>query len=283
MSKNKFLVFLQMTAGSLLMAAGIYFFKIPNGFSTGGVSGISTLLGHLIPGISVAQFITLFNVLLLLVGFAVIGKETGAKTVYCSLAFSGFTWLLEWLVPLAAPLTDQPFLELCYAILLSGIGSAILFRVGASSGGTDIVALILKKFTRLNVGSALLCTDVLIAASAFFVFDLRTGLFSLLGLFAKAFLIDSVIENLNICKSFMIITSRPEPIEAYILDVMHHSATVVDAFGAYSHTPRKIVFTLCRRYEGFKLKQKLKEIDPDAFVIVESTSEIIGRGFRSVS
>ncbi len=271
----------EMIFGSLLMAVGVTFFKIPNGFSTGGVSGIATILGKLIP-VTPATLILLINTALLIVGFLVLGRDTGAKTVFCSLSFSGFTWIFEQMVPLSAPMTDQPFLELIYAVFLTGIGSAILFHAEASSGGTDIVALILKKFTALDVGKALLCTDFVVAASSFAVFGLEVGLFSLLGLFAKAFLVDGVIESLMVCKSFIIITNHPEPIVEFILQDMHHSATTVDARGEYTHAGRKMIFTLCKRYEGARLKAKLRELDPGAFVIVQSTSEIIGRGFRSV-
>lgn len=280
--KEKFKTFAMMTIGVILTTVGVYFFKIPNGFSTGGVSGISTVLGNVIPFISPAQLISIINMLLLILGFIVLGKDTGAKTTYCSILFSALTWLLEKIVPLSAPLTDQPFLELAYAILLTAIGAAILFNTQASSGGTDIVALILKKYTSLDVGKALLCTDFIIAASSFFVFGIRTGLFSLLGLFTKAFLVDNVIESLNVCKYFMIITDRPDPIVDYIIHAMGHSATTIDAQGEYSHTEKKMIVTLCRRIEAATLKRKLKELDPGAFVIVNSTSEIIGRGFRSI-
>lgn len=280
--KEKFKTFAMMTIGVILTTVGVYFFKIPNGFSTGGVSGISTVLGNVIPFISPAQLISIINMLLLILGFIVLGKDTGAKTTYCSILFSALTWLFEKIVPLSAPLTDQPFLELTYAILLTAIGAAILFNTQASSGGTDIVALILKKYTSLDVGKALLCTDFIIAASSFFVFGIRTGLFSLLGLFTKAFLVDNVIESLNVCKYFMIITDRPDPIVDYIIHTMGHSATTIDAQGEYSHTEKKMIVTLCRRIEAATLKRKLKELDPGAFVIVNSTSEIIGRGFRSI-
>lgn len=280
--KEKLKTFVMMTIGVVLTTVGVYFFKIPNGFSTGGVSGISTVLGNVIPFISPAQLISIINMLLLVLGFIVLGRDTGAKTTYCSILFSALTWLLEKIAPLSAPLTDQPFLELVYAILLTAIGAAILFNAEASSGGTDIVALILKKYTSLDVGKALLCTDFIIAASSFFVFGIRTGLFSLLGLFAKAFLVDNVIESLNVCKYFLIVTSRPEPIVDYILHTMGHSATTIDALGEYSHTNKKMIVTLCRRIEAAALKRKLKELDPSAFVIVNSTSEIIGRGFRSM-
>lgn len=271
-----------MILGSLMMAVGVYFFKIPYGFSTGGVSGISTVLGKVIPFMTPATMMLIINVILLIVGFIFIGKGTGWKTVFCSLVFSLLTWIFELVIPLSAPLTDQPLLELIYAILLTGVGSAILFNVNASSGGTDIIALILKKYTSLNVGNALLITDILIAASSFFVFGLKIGLFSLVGLFAKAFLVDGVIESLNICKSFMIITDKPDQIIDYIINDMKHSATTMGAEGAYTHDGKTVIITLCRRPEAARLKRRVREVDPNAFVIVQSTSEIVGKGFRSI-
>ncbi len=282
--KAKLKSFLGMTVGSVLMTVGVYFFKIPNNFSTGGVSGISTILGRVIPYsfLTPSTLLLIINALLLVIGFIFLGKQTGVKTVYCSLLYSVLAKVLELVCPLDKPLTDQPILELVYAMILTGIGSAILFDFHASSGGTDIVALILKKYTSLDVGKALLCTDFLIAASSFLVFGVKTGLFSLLGLFSKAFLVDSIIESMHVCKSFMIVTENPEPIRDYILNEMKHSATILKAEGAYTHENKTVIYTLCKRMEAAKLKRYLKEIDPHAFIIVTSTSEIIGRGFRSV-
>ena len=270
--------------GSTMMAVGVYFFKIPNGFSTGGVSGISTVLGKVIdsdiftPGV----LITGINVLLLVLGYFLVGKSFSFRTVVCSLLFSLETLGLEKLVPLDGPITDQPFLELVYAILLTAIGSSILFYRNASSGGTDIVALILKKYTSLDTGKALLCTDFLIAASSFFVFGTTVGLYSVLGLFAKAFLVDSVIESLSICKCFLIVTEKPDEISRHIIERMGHTTTILDATGGYSHGTKPTLITVCRRIEGIRLRRAVKEIDPAAFVIILNSSDILGRGFRSV-
>ena len=282
MNNSRFRDFLVMTAGVVIMTIGIYFFKIPNGFATGGVSGIGTVLGRVQPFLTPGQLIPILNVLMLIFGFIFLGRDTGIRTVYCSLLFSALSWGLERFIPISEPLTDQPLLELVYGILLTAIGSAMLFDVSASSGGTDITALILKKYTSINVGRALLFVDFLVAGSSFFVFGLKTGLFSLLGLFAKAFVVDGVIESINECKSFMIITGNPEPIVDYIINVMDHSATTFDATGEYSHTEKKMIITLCRRIEAVRLKRQLHVMDPDAFIIVTSTSEIIGRGFKEI-
>lgn len=267
--------------GTVLLTAGVYFFKIPNGFSTGGVSGIGTLLGKITP-FTPATLISVINLICLLLGFLVLGKETGIRTVYSSLLFSGLTQILEFTCPIEKPLTDQPFLELAYAMLLTSIGSAIIFHCSASSGGTDIIALILKKYTSLNVGKALLCVDFLIAASSFFVFGMKVGLFSLLGLFSKAYIVDGVIENMNSCKYFLIITTHPDEISDFILKNLHHGATLVNATGAYTHDNKTALHTVCKRIEAIRLQEEVRRVDPSAFMIITTSSEIIGRGFRAV-
>ena len=270
-----------MNLGIIFMAVGIYFFKIPNGFSTGGVTGIGTVLAKVTP-ITPGMWIWILNIALLLVGFAVLGKSTGIKTVYCSMMYSALTYVFEVFIPLDAPLSHQPFLELVYAMMLTAIGSAIIFYCDASSGGTDIVALILKKYTSLDVGKSLLCTDFIIAASAFLVFGVETGLFSLLGLFAKAFIVDGVIDNLNSCKYFIVITSEREEISQFIMETLHHGVTVNVATGEFTGEEKYMLHTVCKRIEAISLQRKIRDIDPHAFTIITSSSEIIGRGFRSI-
>lgn len=273
--------FFIMTAGCVLLAAGVYFFKIPNGFVTGGVTGIATLIAPVTP-ISAGAWIWILNILLLVLGFIFLGSETGLKTVYCSMFFSAVTYAFELLFPLAQPLSDQPFLELVYAMLLTSIGSAMIFNSGASAGGTDITALILKKYTSADVGKCLLVVDFVVAASSFFVFGIEAGLFSLLGLFAKAFLVDTVIENLNTCKYFVVITTKREEISEFIIENLHHGVTVNSVVGEYTKSERTMIHTVCKRIEAIKLRSKIKEIDPHAFIIITTSSEIVGRGFRGV-
>lgn len=274
--------FLMMTLGCILLAMGVYFFKIPNGFATGGVTGIGTILAKLIPGITAGAWIWILNIALLILGFIFLGTKNGFKTVYCSMLYSAITYVLEIVVPVTAPLSNQPLLELIYAMLLTSIGSAMIFNANGSSGGTDIVALILKKYTSLDVGKSLLVVDFLVAASSFIVFNIQTGLFSLLGLFSKAFIVDAVIESLNTCKYFVVITEKREEISEFIIKELHHGVTVSDAAGEYTQTPKTMIHTVCKRIEAVRLRSRIKEIDPHAFIIITTSSEIIGRGFRSV-
>ncbi len=268
-----------LNIGTLLLAAGVYFFKSTNHFATGGVSGISIILAPYIPYLRQSDLVMIINVALLAIGFIFLGKKVLFQTVYCSLVYSAENMLFEWLVPLDAPLTDQPFMELVYAMLLTGIGSAIIFNCNASSGGTDIVALILKKYTKLDTGKALLLTDSAIACCAF-LFGVQAGLYSLLGLFAKAFIIDGVIENIGKSKYITIITSTPQPVGSYIIDVMKRDYTAYKAVGGYTGNEKTILITVCKRGEALRLKSKVKQLDAQSFVIITDANEILGKGFR---
>ena len=274
--------FLLVNLGVFLLTTGVYFFKLPNNFSTGGVSGISILLGNFVP-ISTASLMAVINVALLVVGYIFIGREFGFWTTYCSLMYSLETWILEKAYPMTAPFTDQPLLELVFAMMLPGLGSALLFYCNASSGGTDIVDMILKKYTSISdIGKALFASDSIIALAACFLFGVETGMFSILGLFLKAFVVDSVIESINLCKFFSIVTSKPTEICDFIIKDLHHSSTVVDGEGAFSHQDKKVVLTAVRRGEAIRLRQRCKQIDPHCFMFITNTSEIIGKGFTSV-
>lgn len=276
-----------LNLGILLMTVGIFFFKAPNGFATGGVSGLSIILARLLPTFSQATYMLFINLTLLIVGVIVLGRECGGLTIYCSLMMSLENRLFECLIPLSEPLTHYPLLELIYAVVLTGVGSAIIFKCKASSGGTDIVALILKRNTCMNVATALLCTDLLIACCSFLEFldtgvgiNFEVGLFSIMGLFAKVFIVDDIIDSINMCKSFTIITREADLIINYITENMHHSATVVDGKGAFSGDERTIIMTVCKRGEAIRLRKRVYEIDPHSFIIITKTSEILGKGFR---
>ena len=270
-----------MTVGCFMLAAGVYFFKIQNNFVTGGVTGIGVILAAMTP-VSAGVWIWLLNIALLVVGFSILGKGTGFKTVYCSMLYSAFTYFFEKYFALSEPLTDQMLLELIYAMLLTSIGSALIFNSEASSGGTDIVALIMKKYTSIDVGKALLITDFTVAMSSFWIFGIKIGLYSLLGLFSKAFIVDGVIESFNTCKYFIVITSKKDEIRDYIIKNLHHGVTSNKVIGEYTKEEKAMLHTVCKRMEAIRLRKQIKEIDPKSFIIITTSSEIIGRGFRSV-
>ena len=276
-SKNLLL----LTGSTLLIAAGTYFFKFANNFTFGGITGLAVLVAK--SGlISASDFTFLVNMILLVFGFIILGKKFAAKTAYCSILLSVSLSLLERLYPMEAPLTDQPMLELAFAIALPSLGSAVLFNLGSSSGGTDIIAMILKKYTSADIGKSLLATDFLITLAGCFVFDIETGLYSFLGLSIRSFLIDGFIESLNLSKYFNVVCKEPEPICRFIKNELHRSATIVDAKGAFSGERTHLVLTVLNRFQAVKLRNYIKENAPDAFLLISNTSEIIGKGFHSI-
>lgn len=282
MKKNKLRYWIMVESAVVLLTIGVYFFKTPNNFATGGVSGLSLLLSKVFPAFTQAEYMAAINVLLLIIGVIVLGKECSGMTIFCSLQFSALNWLLEVIMPMKKPFTDEPLMELVYAMFLSGIASAMLFDCNASSGGTDIIALILKKYTTMNIGRALMITDMIIVLSNFFINGIPAGLYSLLGLFMKTFLIDNIIESLNLCKAFTIVTTKPDEISRYIMEDLHHGVTIYEAEGGYTHGAKTMLLTVCRRADAFKLRKYAKQVDPDSFMIVTNSSEIIGRGFSEV-
>ncbi len=275
--------FLLLNLGTILICLGVYFFKFPNNFSIGGVSGMAVILARYTTVVSQATFMTIINMALLLLGFLVFGRGFGFKTAYSTVLMSLFTQALEWLYPMEKPFTSQPVLELFFAILLPAVGSALLFNIDASSGGTDIVAMIFRKYTSLNIGRALMISDLLITLAACVAFGMETGLFSITGLLAKSLVIDYVIESINMCKYFTIVCEKPEEICRYIQQTLGHSATVVEAKGAYSGQQKYLILTVIRRYEAVQLRRSVKTMDPKAFMMITNTSEIIGKGFRGVN
>lgn len=273
--------YLIMTAATLIMACGIYFFKFPNNFVMGGVSGISMLIGRMQTVISPATVMLIINGVLLIVGFFVFGRNFSVRTVYCSLLLSGALELLELIVPMSKPITDEPMLELMFAVALPAIGSALVFNLGGTTGGTDIIAMILKKYTPLNIGMALFFVDAAIVAAGFFVNGIKTGLYSLVGLLIKALVVDVVIENINISKYFFIVTTHPEQVCRYINENLHKGATVWEAKGSYTNENKTVIMAVMTRSQAIAMRNHIKETDKGAFVVISSTSEIIGKGFRS--
>ena len=269
-----------ITLSISIMSVGVYFFKFPNNFSTGGVTGISVVMTHYFPGLSNGTIVSVINIALLIVGLLLLGKGFGFKTFYVTVAFSAMLKILEVIWPMTQPLTDQPFMELLLGVFLPTWGSALLFNIGSSTGGTDIIAMIVKKYFKCHIGRALLIVDFFITLLTFVAFGPETGLFSMVGLFIRSFAVDLFLENMNTYKYFTIITDKPQEIYSYITDVLHRGATVYQAEGLYKHTEKTVIMTAQGKKQALHLQDVIRQKDPHAFVLVTNTSEIIGKGFR---
>lgn len=273
--------YLILALAAFISSVGVYFFKFPNHFTTGGVTGLAIVAKTFLPDVSQTLLTNIFNIGLMLVGIVTMGKAFGLRTGIYSLLFSGMVALWDLLIPINAPLTNQPFLELILAVLLPSISTAMLFNLRSSSGGTDVIAMLLKKYAKVyNTGTALLLADLAIGIASFFVFDVQTGIFSVFGLAMRSVLTDLVLTSLNQRKYFHIITADPEPIQDYITKELKRSATLFDGVGAYTGEERTLILTVVSPRQAVELRNYVKALSAKNFLLITNTSEIIGRGFR---
>lgn len=276
--------YLLITLGTVLMAVGVYFFEFTNNFSTGGTAGLAMVISNMTGFLTPSQLSTIFNVFLLIVGLVVLGKSFTAKTIYCTLLFSVLLNVFEQLFPMAEPFTSQKTIELLIDMLLVSFGGALIFNEDGSSGGTDVIAMILKKFTRINVGKALLIVDSLVILLCFSAYGAEIGILSLFAIVIRALVVDGAIDNFNSSKFLIIITDKEEKILEYIMQDLERGASVVNnCVGAYTNSEKRLIISVMDKREAVKVKKRIKEIDPVAFVIVGTTNDIQGDGFKPVS
>ncbi len=271
-----------ITLGTLFVALGVYFFKFPNHFTTGGVSSLSVILSHYFPAISESQFMAIANIILLIVALIIFGKQFAIKTVYSTVLLSVFTLVFEKIAPNTQSLTNNKLLDLLFTIGGIAVGSALLFSQSASSGGTDIIAMIFKKYSSVNIGTALLLSDFALVILGGIAFNLETCLYSLVGLILKSFIVDNVIDGINLNKCFIIVTKMDKEICDYINNELHRGATVSVCTGSFTHDDKKMIITVLNRTQSSLLKQFIKETDPSAFTIITNSTDILGKGFRIV-
>ena len=259
-------------------AVVIHLFQLPNHFVFGGVTGMAVLLST-VTGISFSLLNIIFNLILLILAFFCLGRSFGLRTVYVTVCTAICFEMLEKFLPINAPLTTEPALEVLIVTFSIAAMGAELFQLGACSGGTDIAAMILRKYIRIDLGKALLIVDFATVLFSFFLYDLTIGLFSLVGLLAKVFVIDNVLDNINLCKYFTIVSADPEPICQFIRRDLNRGATICQAQGNYSGEGRTIILTAVRRGQAIKLRDFVRDNSSDAFMVITNSSEIIGRGF----
>lgn len=273
--------FALLNLGLFLTALGTALFKAPNHFAFGGTTGLSVILATLWPQWNVGGFMWLVNAVLVVLGFVFLGVRSMGWTIFSSFALSFYVSLCERLWPLEQPMTDDVFLELCFAVILPALGAAIVFNIGASTGGTDIIAMILHKYTSLEIGRALLVSDIGIVLWAAYLYGPSTGLYCILGMILKSTVVDSAIESLNLRKVCTVVTSNPDGIRKFIVEELHRSATEERATGAFTHEEKWALMTVLTRQQAQMLRNFIRVHDPHAFITIVNSSEIIGKGFLS--
>ncbi len=273
--------YLMIAVGTFITCVGVYYFMVPQDIVTGGVSGLAIVIHHIMPlPISVITFI--LNALLLVIGFIFLGKEFGVKTIYSTILFSFFIYLMETFTPLDGSLTDILWLDLVMAVIISSYGLSVVFNQNASTGGTDILARMFNKYLNMDLGNGLLLADVVVVTGAIFVFGLKTALVGIFGWFLAGLSINYFIDGFNVKKEVTIMSDCPEEIKEYILHTLSRGLTTYDGKGGYTKTDKEIIVTVLERNQYSKLKIALKEIDPKCFLIVRTVHEVMGEGFSDL-
>ena len=264
-----------ITFGAVLAAAAIYFFMLPLDIAIGSGSAIAMLLNHFFPQIPISVYSLVFNVIMLLLGFLLIGREFGAKTVFASIIVPVSLGIFELIFGAKfQSLTNDPILDtICY-ILLVGIAMAILFSYNASSGGLDIVAKIMSKYLKMGLGTAVSISGIAVAMTSFFYSDTKTAVVSILGTYFSGLLVDKFIFGLNIKRRVCIISHRLDEIVDFVLHELHSGATLYESIGAYDNVKRREAVVIVDKNEYVALMDKIKEIDPKAFVSVIAVNEL---------
>ncbi len=273
--------FIIINIGILFIAMGIHFFKNPNKFALGGISGISILLSYYFEDIPMGGLMLGINVVLIAVSYFVLGGKFASKTIYGSFSLSFLVMLLEFLFPMRAPFTDQKLVELLYGVFLPGFGSALVFHYGATTGGTDVVAKMLSKWLHMKMSMALLLIDFSIALYAGVLFGVEVLLFSLLGVGLRVFAMDSILESLTVFKIVVIISDKNEEIKNFICNELERGATIYHARGAYTVQDREVITTVVARQQARLLQKFVNQVDKDAFITISNSSKIIGKGFSA--
>jgi uncharacterized membrane-anchored protein YitT (DUF2179 family) len=271
--------FLLINFGLLILALGTYFFLIPSELAAGGVTGLSIVINRLLPQVSVGMIMIIFNSVLFILAFIVIGKEFGGLTLYNSLLLSALIYIFELYIPMDTPLIDNLLVNLIYGILISSVGMAIIFNQNASTGGTDIVAKIISKFTHLDIGKSLFIADSIVAISAITVLGIEVGLYSLLGILVNSATIDKIISGFNTKYQVAIISEKDEIINKFITEEVNRGVTLLNGIGGYSKSERRVIHTVVSRSEYGIIKKKVMEIDPKAFIWVNLVNEVHGEGY----
>ena len=273
LTKRNIKEFLIITLGTGIVAAAVYFFMLPSHVAVGSASALALVLSNIISlPVSVITFI--LNAGLLVIGFLLIGPEFGVKTVYTSLLMPVYLRIFEVIFPNFQSITADPMLDVICYILVVSVGLSMLFSINASSGGLDIVAKLMNKFLRMELGRAMGLSGMLVALSSAFVYDSKTVVLSLLGTYFCGMIVDNFIFGLNLKRRVCIISQKHDELVHFILHTLHSGATVYDAIGAYDGTVRREIVTIVDKHEYRLLMDYIRKNDPKAFLTVYSVNEI---------
>ena len=268
-----------ITFGIILTAIALEYFFFPNEIASGGVSGFALVIESML-GIDPSITILLLNILLFILAFFVLGKGFGSKSIYSTIILSIIMWIIENIFK-PEVITENLFLASFFGSGIIAIGTAIVFNQGASTGGTSIIAAIINKFTSIGIGSALLVTDSIVCLLAINAFGIDKGLFGFFSVIVIGVLVDKVIDGFNKCKQVFVITNKADLVRKYITNDIPRGCTVLNGQGGFTGSDVKVIYAVLITKEFIMLKKFLKENNPEAFVTVNDSMEVLGEGFKS--
>ena len=262
-----------LTAAVAIIAAAVSFFLIPSHAAVSSISGLAIVLSNVIP-LTVSEITFILNVVLLIIGFLLCGKEFGVKTVYTSIMLPVFMKLFEVIWPDNQSMTGDATLDVVAYVFLVSVGLSILFNRNASSGGLDIVAKIMNKFLHIELGKAMSLAGMCVALSSALFYDKKTVVLSVLGTYVNGLILDYFIFGQTEKKRVCIITKKEEEVRDFILHTLHSGATIYEAYGAYHMDMHHEIITIVDKNEYQKLMAYMNETDPDAFMTIYTVKEI---------
>ena len=280
MKRESIKEFALITIGIFLVAISVVYFFEPNNIAAGGITGLAIVINHYIPFISIGPLVLMMDAILFIVALIVLGAKFGAKTIYSSFLLSTSMWIMQTFIPIN--ITNDLILATIFGTLISAVGMAIVFNANASTGGADIIAKILNKFFHIEIGKSLLIVDFLVTLLGAVTFGINIGLYGLLAVIINGVVIDNIIAGFKTKSEITIISEKNKEISKFILDDLERGCTFIKGIGGFTGKDTSILYTVLDRNEFIKLKNKIKEIDKNAFITVGEVHEVMGEGFIGI-
>lgn len=264
-----------ITLGIFILSLAVYFFMMPSNIVLGSITGLAMVLVNFIP-VQLSVMTLILNILCLVIGFLLIGKEFGGKTVYTSVLLPFFLYVFELLFPNNVSFTNDVILDVICCILLISIGQSLMFNANASSGGLDIIAKVLNKYLHVELGKGIALVGILTVASTILVYDTKTLIVGILGTYFNGIVLDEFISGFSRRKRVCILAHKHEEIANYVMHDLKRGVTLYEARGGYDHQLKCEIVTILAKNEYALLMDYIRKNDPTAFVTVSTVSEIVG-------
>ena len=266
---------IEFIIGCFLVALAFNLFMSPNNLVAGGVSGFSLILKHFF-GLNPSTIISVANILLIILSFLVLGKEKTKMTILGSILFPIFVSLTEHLSTYISFKESEMILIAVFGGVLQGLGAGLIFRAGYSTGGTDILNMIVSKIFKISLGNSMFFTDGTIIVIGAFVFGFNHLMYSLIILYLISTLTDKVVLGISDSKAFYIITSKEKEVKDFVINELKHGVTEFNAKGGYNSENQTVLMSVVPTREYYKLKEGIHNIDKNAFFVAMDSYEVKG-------